>query len=400
MKKEKSLNPKEKSILKKSNSQKNFMKNTEKLNIDLTAYNWLSLKNNNKLKKNLSLNKNKNTFSTEPKSKQNKECILYQKFLEFKEKNKKSNSKPNYKIGKISKTKTSLSLTSASSNKNKTKKKVKIKSIKNNKITSPKKNNSFIKKKSAKIINKNELFSQIINNTERDGKDLTNIKSLKRNNSCQFNNVGSIKDFNLNNTDNKTRNNLVKSGSFNKIKKKKKNNTLNLISQKYFEKMKFNKYKYYNLKNNNYINERRKRVEEKLNDILYEKYKIIRPLKMTERIFFIDNEPKTDKNINKLKIDNNMCKILNNNNIINNLNFNMFFYLDNYKDNYINNNDKQKEKNCSNSAQIIYYKNHINDIIKMRRDLCIEDFFRKFRRDYNLLDFNFTFLFQHPKNEK
>ena len=120
MKKEKSLNPKEKSILKKSNIQKNFMKNTEKLNIDLTAYNWLSLKNNNKLKKNLSLNKNKNTFSTEPKSKQNKECILYQKFLEFKEKNKKSNSKPNYKIGKISKTKTSLSLTSASSNKNKT----------------------------------------------------------------------------------------------------------------------------------------------------------------------------------------------------------------------------------------------------------------------------------------
>ena len=398
MKQNNSLNPKAKYNLKKSNSQKNIGKNTKKLNIDLSAYNMLSITNNIMLKKNLSTNRNKNIFTTEPKNEQNKECLLYKKFLEFKEKNKKSKPKPNPKFTKINKTsRPKSSLASKSSNTNKPKKKVNLNNIKvksiNNKI---KKNNSFIRNEKSKLINKNEFFSQIINNTYRNGKDTSNnnINNMKRNNSYQFDNVGFKKDLNLSDIINKTRNILEKSESLKKTQKKKKNNTLNLISQKYFEKMKFNRYKYYNIKNNDYINERRKRVEEKIKDILYEKYKIIRPLRMSERIFYIDSETKSAKNIKRINFDNNMCKILNNNNYLNNINCNIFFYLDNYKD---INSEKKKEETCPNSSQIIYYKNHINDIIRMRRDLCIEDFFRYFRRDYHLLDFNFTFLYDHLK---
>ena len=169
--------------------------------------------------------------------------------------------------------------------------------------------------------------------------------------------------------------------------------TLNLISKNYFEKMKFNKYKYYNEKNMDYAKERRQRLEDKLNEILYEKYKVFRPLRTTERKFHFDDETKNDKN-NKKKYDNNMCKVLNNNNIINNFNF--YFDMNIFKE---NNKDKQNEQNDENSSQIIHYNNQINNIIKMRKDLSIESFFGDFRRDYNLLDFNFTFLFNQNKKK-
>ena len=68
-----------------------------------------------------------------------------------------------------------------------------------------------------------------------------------------------------------------------------------------------------------------------------------------------------------------------------------------FNDNIDNHNENINNKNNKNSSQIIYYNNRINNIIKMRKKLSIENFFGDFRRDYNLLDFNFTFLYHHLK---
>ena len=245
------------------------------------------------------------------------------------------------------------------------------------------------------LIKKNEFFNNIINNiNEKNDENKKSNKNFRRNKSCMnFNNKKLEKDFEINEKEIKS-NNKKEDEKIDKNAKKKYNMTLNLISKKYFEKMKFNKYKYYNEKNMDYAKERRQRVEDKINQILYEKYKISRPLRMSERKFHIDDETKTDNNIKK-KYDNNMYKVLNtNNNIINNFNF--YFDMNNYKE---NNKDNQNEQKDDNSSQIIHYNNQINNIIKMRKDLSIEDFFGGFRRDYNLLDFNFTFLFNQNKKK-
>ena len=400
---EKSLKSKENKKLEKSNSHQKTMnkRNIRKLNINLSSYYKLTKNNDNTIvKKNISLYKSNKPNSTEIKDNQKRDSILFKKFLEFKNNNRskkklnKSNSKSKTKnnIFKSSKSSSSFSTTNLKDTKNK----AKSESIQNtqnsnksNKKTKKTKNFNK-KKKTQKIINKTELFNNIINNNSKrsEKKDDKKCNNLKRVNSCQnfSNNNNYIKDFEI-----KDKTNKCEDKQDEKPIKMKRHMSLNLISQKYFEKMKFNKYKfkYYNKKNNDYANERRQRVEEKVNEILYEKYKIIRPLRMTKRKFYIENGSKYDKNNNQNVFDNNMCKILKKNTINS-----MYFYLNNYKDNIIEN---QKEENIQNYNQIIYYNNKINDIIKMRKYLSIEDFFGSFRRDYNLLDFNFTFLYHHFK---
>ena len=392
MNKQNSLNLKEKNALKNTNKPKNLrkdktMKNFNnkkivKLNLDLFSYNRLTNKNN-RIKNSFStMEKNNKNNSLTEKIKKKKDSILYKKFLEFKKNNKQNKQnfqKDNTSVFFSLKSSSSLNTSYLSSSKRKKKKNIKVQKEKPNlTITNLNIIKKFKKKNSAKIINKTELFNHIINNNEQNEENKENY--FKRNNSCIiFNNKKLQKDFGLNNFKNKKIN-----------EKNKKNNTLKLVSQNYFEKIKFKKYKYYNEKNNDYAKGRRKRVEDKLNEIIYEKYKISRPLRMTQRVFCIDEESKIDKNINKKNYDNNIFKISNNNNFINNLNFH--FYLNDIDIPNVQNNDKNN--------QIIYYNNKINNIIKMRRDLSIEDFFGGFRRDYNLLDFNFTFLFQNKNNNK
>ena len=406
MDKEKSLKIKDEKIIKTPNSQKKF-NNNKKLDINLSSYYKLT-KKNNKFKKNISIFKTKNHNSTEIKDNHNKDSILYKKFLEFKFNNKsqkKANisnqkSKKKYKYNNSNKSFSSFSSNLKETNNKKSKtKNNKNKENKENKENINLKNSknkiNYKNKKDKKILNKTELFNNIINNNnEKEEKNNEKrYNTLKNNKSCQnFNNNNLIKDFEI--KDN-IKNNIEENQDDKEIKKK-TNMTLNLISKTYFEKMKFNKYKYYNEKNKDYIKERRQRIEDKMNEILYEKYKIIRPLRMTERKFQIEDESKNDKNNNnnnKNNFDNNMCKILKGNNL-NNLNYNIYYFMNNFKDNNIEN---KNEENSKNYNQIIYYNNKINDISKMRKYLSIEDFFGDFRRDYNLLDFNFTFLFHNFK---
>ena len=427
---------------KKSSKKKKFMKmNTLKyfnrkkngnLVINISSYNRMAKKTKNK-RINSTIKNNKNICSTD-KNIAHKYTILYRKFLEFKFINKfksKEQKKENSKNAKAKKDNSFFSsrrsYSQTSSNLNNSKRKF-INKI--TKMTNPKKEEdknipNSGKKNSSKIINKTELFNIIINSKkkEKDEEFLDN-QNIKRNQSYKnFNNIDLV---NKSGIQSKSKNTKL----FTKNKKQKKYDmTLNLVSKNYFEKMKFNKYKYYNDKNENYVKRRRQRVEEKVNEILFEKYKEIRPLRMTERVFFIDEEYKSDKNNhnenNKNNFDNNMCKVLDNNNIVNRYNY--YFYINNIKENKEDNNQNNEENNKNfnnnkknnnnknnnnnqnnknrnknkkrkieqkneNSNQITYYNNQINNIVKMRRSLSIEDFFRGFRRDYNLLDFNFTFL--------
>ena len=363
-------------------------------------------------------NKKNNSYTINIDNNQKRDSILYDKFIEFKnniqmEKNPTKKAKL-YKpplLIKQSKTFVSLSLSKLNHNKSKLDTSIDLRRSKNKMKEFRKKNKLkinkyYIKKRSVKIINKNELFNKIINknydnnennaninNLEKNNNIIedTKLKSFRRNNSCQtFNNVKLKEDFEMNDI----QNNNEEEKEIKKEKNKNNNMTLNLISQKYYEKMKFVKYKYYNVKNTEYANERRQRVEDKINEIMYEKYKIIRPLRMTERVFYIKDESKKDKNItinNKTNFDNHMCKMLNSK-ALNNYNYNRYYYMDNFKDN-----TNIGNKNNDNCNQLIYYKNQIDYITKMRKYLSIEDFFYNFRRDYNLLDFNFTFLYQHFK---
>ena len=408
MNKENSLMLKEKKEMKtnnkkliKNNTDNNLnIKENKKLDLNLSYYYRLAQKKN-KYKKDFCSIKNNFNNSSIGKEK-NRDSILYKKFLEFKNSNKfqnKSNSK-SYKTDDdffSSKLTLSYSETNLRISKNK-----RIKNKKKNCNNQSKKNKNleilnknYIKKKSAHLINKNEFFNNIINNiNEKNEENKKCNKNFRRNKSCiNFNNKKLEADFEISEKENKTKN-KKENEILKKSVKKKYNMTLNLISKNYFEKMKFNKYKYYNEKNMDYAKERRQRVEDKLNEILYEKYKISRPLRMAKRKFHIDDEAKKDKN-NKKNYDNNMCKVLNiKNNIINNFNF--YFGINTFKE---NNKDNQNEDNNENSSQVMHYNSQINNIIKMRKDLSIEDFFGDFRRDYNLLDFNFTFLFNQNKKK-
>lgn len=431
MNNENSLKPNERKKLRKSNSQKNFMNSStfdssnasknKKLNIDLSCYyKLIQNNNNNNFHKKIYFskdNKDKNNSHASNevlKDNQKKESILYKKFLEFKnnyykinksprkqkksdsklknnkkakELNKGSNSSFTVEISKIFKKMPNIIKKNSNSNLNSKKmnKNIKNENTKENKKESKSNiNKNYKKKKSANLIKKPKALNNIINNNEE-----INNKTFKRINSSQnLNNDKLKKEFEI-----KDKQNINNKNEENKKRKSKNNMTLNLISKKYFEKMRFNKYKYYNEKSTEYANQRRKRVEDKINEILKEKYKIERPLRMTERIFCAEEENESDID-NKRIYDNNMCKALNNN-IIDNLNLNIYNYLNNYKDNNINNQSEEIDENCS---QIIYYNNQINNIDKMRKYLSIEDFFEDFRREYNLLDFNFTCLYRNFKN--
>jgi hypothetical protein len=240
------------------------------------------------------------------------------------------------------------------------------------------------------------LSNDNLNSFEKEKKDLAeqNMKSLKHINSCTiFNNDKLKNDLDMNQNNNNNNTELEKVIIKNKtLKRNKSNKNMSLNSKKYMEKLKlkFDKCKYYNAKNSEYINERRQRIEEKLNEIINEKYKITRPLRMTERVFYVKDESKNDNINNKITFDNHMCKILNNKSIINNYDFNMYFYLNNFKENA----DKQNGEKCN---QMNYYNNQINNIIKMRKYMSTESFFNDFKRDYNLLDFNFAFLLENFK---
>ena len=235
---------------------------------------------------------------------------------------------------------------------------------------------NYEKKKSA--IYKIDLFKKIINSNVIEKKP----EKLRRSNSCQliFNDV---KIDEQNNNTKKTEN--ATSGSNSKSK----------INISY----------YYNEKNNDYIKERRHRVEDKFNQILFEKYKITRPLRMTQRKFYVEKNNKSTKknknknnpkNKNKNNYNNKMNPNLNameRSNYFNNLNYMM----NNFRNIESNKNNKNNKK--QNYNQDIYYREQINNIIKMRKFLSIEEFFNEIDRNYNLLDFNFAFLMEYFKNK-
>ena len=232
------------------------------------------------------------------------------------------------------------------------------------------------------IIYKIDLFKKIINSNVIE----KNPRKLRRSNSCQL-----IKDDVK--IDEQNNNTLDE-----EIAKKAESETSTSQS-----KSKINKTNYYNEKNNDYIKERRHRVEDKFNQILFEKYKITRPLRMTQRKFYVEKKNKTtkkNKNKNNSKNKNNYNNKMNPNlnamersNYFNNLNYMM----NNFRNIESNKNNKNNKK--QNYNQDIYYREQINNIIKMRKFLSIEEFFNEIDRNYNLLDFNFAFLMEYFKNK-
>ena len=492
--KKKNINPQNKNKLFKNNTINYFNTTNGKLNIDSSAYLKLTKENQN-FKKNIKIIKRNNISSIDKKINNNtsidknnkidnKESILFKKFIEFRNKyirqklkNSKNKSKNKSKkklltpkTQRVKKTnKNNLNLSSLKSTnkkdniednkndnkndiiktteikdnkfkttenkinendnkKNENKNKEKIKKSKSDQIlvkTSKYddkeyqnlKNSSyskFNKKKSTNFVNKIDIFNKIINsNTIK-----KNPVKFQRSQSCQI-----LKS--------NTENDIIKYNKKNKNKKegekdnelieenKLHNQTLDLKSKEYSQNIKSDKNQYYNNKNNIYIIERRQRIEEKLNEILFEKYKVVRPLRMTKRKFFIENKSKKNKNklfdqkiYNKRNFNNRMNINLNNilrnnynnswNNIMNSSKENNEKNNKDYKNKNIikiRNNDDKDFKNNPYYSQSINYNNTINNIIKMRKFLTIEEYFNEIRREYNLLDFNFSFLLENLKNK-
>ena len=494
------INPKNKKKFVKNNTINYFNTLNGKLNINSFAYLKLA-KENQKFKKNIKLikmnntnsnstnisfidkninNKNNNISIDKNNKKDNKESILFKKFIEYRNKwikkklkSSKNKTKKKYitpktpKVKKENKNNLNLSSLNSSGLKNKEEKKnyinkndiiktteinEKNKTIENdNKKSENKmkknfkksksaqniikiyklddkeyqnlKNSSysqFLKKKSSKFINQIELFNKIINSRiikKNPGKS-------KRSNSCQMMNFNLETDIKIFEKQNKNKRNEERDFDLsNEIRWN--NQTLDLKIKEYFKNLKSEKNQYYNEKNNIYICERRHRIEDKLNEILFEKYKMNRPLRMTKRNFFIEDNSKTNKNnsfdkknYNKYNFNNKMNVNLNDilkNNYINSWNNFMNYSKDYYeKNNKLNKslkiNKKKKtnesrkiddndDKNKQNYSQVINYNNTINNIIKMRKFLSIEEFFNEIQRDYNLLDFNFSFLLENFKNK-
>ena len=205
----------------------------------------------------------------------------------------------------------------------------------------------------------------------------TKIKTLLRNISCKkFNNSKIKKNYNLNEIKNTETEELTHDiGKY-------------LVSANYYEKVKNNKYKYYNEKNNYYIETRRQRIEDQLNKIIYEKYRILKPLRMSERVFYIEENNKIN---NELNIANNL------------------FYSDyNRKDEFFNNINKflfndssnynKHDKEITNNKNLNEYYKKVKKISETRRNLLTNDFFT--RKDYSLLDFNFSFFKKGHKSKK
>ena len=211
----------------------------------------------------------------------------------------------------------------------------------------------------------------------------TTIKKLIRNASCKnFNNSKIKKDYDLIDINiKKSENEEMDDHDIGKY----------LISSKYFEKVKYNKCQYYNDKNIYYIETRRQRIEDYFNKIIYEKYKALKPLRMTQRIFYKEENYNINNQQNEINVANNL------------------FYSDyNRKNNYFKSINKfifeeslnynKYDKNISNNKNLkLYYKN-VKQISSSRKNLLTNDFFG--RKEYSLLDFDFSFLCKKHKTRK
>ena len=154
-----------------------------------------------------------------------------------------------------------------------------------------------------------------------------------------------------------------------------------------------NKFQYYNESNNYYIYTRRQQVEDYLNKMYYDEYKILQPLRMTSRIFFNEEDIETNNNEQS------------DNNIANNL----FFSKCNKKNNYIKTVDKfffndsmKYNNNCDKKPlygkNLINYYKKVKQISASRKDLFTKEFFEK--KEYSLLDFDFSFINKKKKKKK
>ena len=210
----------------------------------------------------------------------------------------------------------------------------------------------------------------------------TTIKKLMRNISCKnFNNSKLKKNYDLNNSKIKNTENDEVTHDIGKY----------LVSTKYFEKVKFNKYKYYNDRNNFYIESRRQRIDDYFNKIIYEKYKILKPLRMTQRIFYKEENNKIYTEQNDINIANNL--FYSDDNRKNNTFKNINKYLFNESSNF----NRYDKKNTINKNLKMYYQK-IKQLSDTRNDLLTKEFFM--RKDYGLLDFNFSFLNKRYKSKK
>ena len=318
----------------------------------------------------------------------------YFKLLKHKEKpsmKKKLNKKQTKKID-INKSHKSISNKSNMSNKSNEISTKNRKSCSNNiKQNKKEKNNSpdldlkFMNNESEKIFNKRIIKHKMIKNklpsTNNTTIKKTAIKKLIKNMSCKnFNNTKLKKIYDLEEIGKEKEEDLHNIGKF-------------LVSSKYFEKVKFNRYKYYNINNNYYIDGRRQRIEDYLNKMIFEKYKVIKPLRMTERIFYKEEDEKTNKEQNDINISNNLFYSDYNrqNKYFKDINNFLFNESSNY--NGYNNTKLPKNKNLTQ-----YYKN-IKKISNSRKNLMIDNYFDTNRKEYSLLDFNFS-LFHRNKSKK
>lgn len=204
----------------------------------------------------------------------------------------------------------------------------------------------------------------------------TSIKKLIRNSSCKnFNNYILKKNYDI-------ENNLEEKEESHDIGK------YLVSSQKFFEKVKNNKCEYYNEKNNYYIDSRRQRIENNLNKKLLEEYNILKPLRMTERIFYKENNEKINNQRNEINISNNLFYSDYNkkNNVFKAINHFLFNESDNYN---------KCDKNLLSNKKIKMYYDKVKQISNSRKNLFTEDFFNdNKKKECDLFDFDFSFLYR------
>ena len=325
--------------------------------------------------KNGSNKNNKNLIKERnPKAKMDLNLSNYFKLIKHKEKpyinNKKDDKSKNYNNCKLIQKK-------CCKNKNTFGKKQKINN-KNNEINN-------ISNLDLNNLNKGEsekVFNKRINKDKKSKTKLpstnnttTTIKKLIRNSSC--------KNFN--------KYNLKKNYNFENISKEEQSHDIGkylISSQKFFEKVKNNKCQYYNEKNYYYIDTRRQRIEDNLNKQILEEYKILKPLRMTERKFYKGNKEKINNQQNEINISNNVffSDYNKKNNEFKAINKFLFNESDNYN---------KCDKNLLNNKNLKMYYDKIKQISNSRKNLFIEEFFNDNRKkECDLLDFDFSFLYK------
>ena len=248
--------------------------------------------------------------------------------------------------------------------------------------------NNLNKNESEKIFNKRLNKQNMTKNklppTNNTTVKKTEIKKLIRNMSCKnFNNTKLKKNYNLEELNIKNEEDEEINHDIGKYN----------ISTKYFEKVKFNKYKYYNDRNNYYIASRRQRIEDYLDRELYEKYKILKPLRMTERIFYKEEGEKTTNGEDIINISNNLFYSDYNrkNNVFKIINNYLFVESSNYN---------KCDKNIMKNKNLKMYYQKVKQISNSRKNLLTNEFFDDGKKKkYNLLDFNFSFFYKKLKGK-